>query len=458
MSIPILWHPEPMTADSPLLDAPVPLAARMRPRSLAEIVGQERLLRPGSPIFELAQPPTAAAASVGNSVILWGPPGTGKTTIAQVIARSSERRFIELSAITAGVKDVREVMNKAKSDREIYGVGTLLFLDEIHRFSKAQQDALLPGVEAGWVTLIAATTENPSFSVISPLLSRSLLCVLEPLSNNDVAELLRRAVADRRGLAGGFSLSEALADRIAELAGGDARRALNILEAASRHTAANTDAVGVLEITESSVESALDRALVRYDRDGDQHYDIISAFIKSIRGSDADAAIHWLARMIEGGEDPRFISRRLIILAAEDIGLADPQAIGIAVAAAEAVSQIGMPEGRIPLSEATIYLALAPKSNAAYLAINEAIDDVKRGQHSAVPKPLRSSNYPGASRLGNGQGYVYPHDDPIAAVEQAYLDKELSKKAYYRPKLIGFERELSERWAKLRAIVRGKKR
>jgi putative ATPase len=347
-------------------------------------------------------------------------------------------------------------MEAARRDHESYGVGTILFLDEIHRFSKAQQDALLPGVENGWVTLIAATTENPSFSVISPLLSRSLLLTLEPLSESDLLQLLNRAVADARGLNGRFKLGEELASKVARLAAGDGRRALTILDAAAQ----SAEGIGEspFEITQQAVESAIDKALVRYDRDGDQHYDIISAFIKSVRGSDADAAIHYLARMIEGGEDPRFIARRLIILAAEDIGLADPQALPLAVAAAESVALIGMPEGRIPLAEATIYLALAPKSNSAYLAINLALDDVRGGRSGAVPKHLRSSNYPGAAKLGNGKGYQYPHDDSRAVLPQQYLDGDLDMVEYYQPKDIGAERELAERWPKLRSIIRSFRR
>ncbi|MEN9747919.1 MAG: hypothetical protein RLZZ603_611 [Actinomycetota bacterium] len=384
-------------------------------------------------------------------MLLWGPPGTGKTTLAQAIARDSGRRFVELSAITAGVKDVREVMVQSQKERDAYGTGTLLFLDEIHRFSKAQQDALLPGVEAGWVTLIAATTENPSFSVIAPLLSRSLLLTLEPLSEEEISTLVKRAVTDPRGLNGEVALNESERNQIVLLAQGDARRALTVLEAAAAHAAS----VGNTTIQRPDIEESLDHALVRYDRDGDQHYDIISAFIKSVRGSDADAAIHWLARMIEGGEDPRFIARRLMILAAEDIGLADPQALPLAVATFETVQQIGMPEGRIPLAEATIYLALAPKSNAAYNAINAALEDVRAGMQPSVPKPLRSSNYAGAKGRGNGVGYVYPHDDAKAVVAQEYVTGKVAKRRYYVPKEVGFERELSERWAKLRAIIRG---
>jgi putative ATPase len=348
-------------------------------------------------------------------------------------------------------------MESARNDHDAYGVGTILFLDEIHRFSKAQQDALLPGVENGWVTLIAATTENPSFSVISPLLSRSLLLTLDSLSEPDLAELLTRATSDPRGLAGKFTLSDELAAKIAHLASGDGRRALTILDAAAQ-VVEGPKAMAPFEITEAAVESAIDRALVRYDKDGDQHYDIISAFIKSVRGSDADAAIHYLARMIEGGEDPRFIARRLMILAAEDIGLADPQALPLAVAAAESVAMIGMPEGRIPLAEATIYLALAPKSNSAYLAINAALDDVRGGNSGPIPKHLRSSSYPGAAKLGNGKGYQYPHDDARAVLAQQYLDGEVALAEYYQPKEIGAERELAERWPKLRAIIRSIKR
>ena len=427
-----------------------PLATRMRPRTIDEVVGQNQILKPGSPLRKLAEPASSNAKFSTTSVLLFGPPGTGKTTLARAVAASSGRRIIELSAITAGVKDVRDAMERARLDHDSYGVGTILFLDEIHRFSKAQQDALLPGVENGWVTLIAATTENPSFSVISPLLSRSLVLTLESISEPELEVLLHRAIEDARGLQSKFTLNSEQANKIAHLAAGDARRALTILEAAANAVEADGGQV----ITDEAIEAAIDRALVRYDRDGDQHYDIISAFIKSVRGSDADAAVHYLARMLEGGEDPRFIARRLIILAAEDIGLADPQALPLAVAAAEAVAKIGMPEGRIPLAEATIYLALAPKSNSAYLAINAALEDVRAGKSGDVPKPLRSSNYPGADKLGNGKGYLYPHDDPKAVSAQRYLSDELISRHYYNPKEIGAERELFERWPKLRAIIR----
>lgn len=434
-----------------------PLATRMRPRTIDEVVGQKHILKPGGPLRKLAEPSSNEKTSSSTSVILWGPPGTGKTTLARAVAASSGRRIVELSAITAGVKDVRDAMESARADHDAYGVGTILFLDEIHRFSKAQQDALLPGVENGWVTLIAATTENPSFSVISPLLSRSLLLTLDSLTEPDLVELLLRAVQDARGLNAKFTLASPLAAKIAHLASGDGRRALTILDAAAQVVEGEKDKAP-FEITEESVESAIDRALVRYDKDGDQHYDVISAFIKSVRGSDADAAIHYLARMIEGGEDPRFIARRLMILAAEDVGLADPQALSLAVAAAESVALIGMPEGRIPLAEATIYLALAPKSNSAYLAINAALDDVRGGNSGPIPKHLRSSNYPGATKLGNGKGYQYPHDDARSVLAQQYLEGDVALSQYYQPKEIGAERELAERWPKLRSIIRSFKR
>ena len=390
------------------------------------------------------------------SVILWGPPGTGKTTLAQAIARSSGRRFVELSAVTAGVKDVREVMERALADRDLYGTSTVLFLDEIHRFTKAQQDALLPGVENGWVILIAATTENPSFSVIAPLLSRSLLLTLEMLSDDDLGLLVDRAVSDPRGLAGRVELEPAAREAIVRLASGDARRALTALEAGAQSAAAGGEpGEGHPVITAEIVAAAVDRALLRYDKQGDEHYDVISAFIKSIRGSDPDAALHYLARMIEAGEDVRFIARRVIISAAEDIGTADPQALPIAVAAAQAVQLIGMPEGRIPLAEAVVYLATAPKSNAAYVGIDAAIADVRAGRLGRVPKPLRDAHYPGAKRLGHGKGYVYPHDEPVGVAQQQHLPDELVGTEYYRPTERGHEREIAARLAKLRAITRG---
>lgn len=386
------------------------------------------------------------------SVILWGPPGTGKTTIAQALATSSGRKFVELSAVTAGVRDVRTVMERALNDRDLYGQSTVLFLDEIHRFTKAQQDALLPGVENGWVTLVAATTENPSFSVVSPLLSRSLLLTLKPLSDEALEALVRRAIADPRGFDDTMSITDDAVAAIVQLASGDARRALTGLEAAATQTIANDAS----KITAETVSKAMDRALLRYDRDGDQHYDVTSAFIKSMRGSDPDAAIHYLARMIEAGEDPRFIARRLIVHAAEDVGMADPQALLIAVAAADAVQLIGLPEARIPLAEATIYIATAPKSNAAYIAIDQAIADVRAGKAGMVPIHLRDAHYSGAKKLGHGKDYRYPHNDPRGVLAQEYLPEGLTTTQYYRPTQHGHERVVSDRLEKIRRIIQGK--
>ena len=430
-----------------------PLAVRMRPRSLDEVAGQKHLLGPGSPLVALASDASGARGSV--SVILWGPPGTGKTTLAQAIARSSGRKFVELSAVSAGVRDVRRVMDEAMVSRDLYDLSTVLFLDEIHRFSKAQQDALLPGVENGWVILIAATTENPSFSVISPLLSRSLLLTLEQLSDDDLGQLIDRAVSDERGLNGLVTVDAEARSTLIRLASGDARRALTALEAAAASASATSKPGTETVVTAEIVASAVDRALLRYDRNGDEHYDVISAFIKSVRGSDVDAAIHYLARMIEAGEDPRFIARRIIVSAAEDIGMADPQALVIAVAAADAVQFIGMPEGRIPLAEAVTYLATAPKSNRSYLAIDKAIADVRAGEFGRVPKSMRDAHYPGAKRLGHGKDYLYSHDSDLGVVTQQYLPDELVGTEYYSPTEHGNERDVAARLAKLRRITRG---
>ena len=424
------------------------MAARMRPRDLNEVIGQEKALLPGSPLQILAKSETAQSSH--TSILIWGPPGTGKTSIAKAVANSSGRRFVELSAVSTGVKELREVIEKARTDQELYGVSTIVFLDEIHRFSKAQQDALLPSVESGGILLIAATTENPSFSVIAPLLSRSLLVRLEPLSHEAISLLIKSAISEPRGLDSKATIDNEALARIVELSGGDARRALTVLESAALRAIELSDKVPAT-IGLEDVGASLETALVRYDREGDQHYDTISAFIKSVRGSDADAAIHYLARMLEGGEDPRFIARRLILLASEDIGLADPTALSLAVAAHDSVSLIGMPEGRIPLAEATIYLALAPKSNTAYKAINKAVSDVKDGFLPSIPPSLRS-NY--LSKGDSHEAYIYPHDDPQSVVGQVYVE---DVPEYFQPKASGFEKALTDRWPALKRIIRGKR-
>ena len=422
--------------------AAAPLAVRMRPRTLDEVVGQQHLLRPGSPLRRLVED------DAPMSLFLWGPPGTGKTTLAHVVAAATNRRFVELSAVTAGVKDVRAVIDEARQQLALHNRQTVLFIDEVHRFNKAQQDALLPAVENRWVSLIAATTENPSFSVISPLLSRSLLLILEPLSDEDLAMLVVRALA---GPLQGLTIADEERDSILRMAGGDARRALTILEAA----AAAARAKGAAVIDRACLEDAVDRAPVRYDRAGDQHYDVVSAFIKSIRGGDVDAALHYLARMIEAGEDPRFIARRLVILASEDIGLADPTSLPTAVAAAQAVQMIGLPEARLNLAQATIHLSLAPKSNAVIAAIGKAAADVRAGLTGPVPAHLRDAHYPGAKALGHGRGYRYPHDFPGGVVTQQYAPDDVAGRDYYEPSDNGAERSAGARLAYLRTVLRG---
>jgi len=417
-----------------------PLAVRMRPRALDEVVGQGHLLTEGSPLRRLIGEDAPA-----TSVVLWGPPGTGKTTLAYLVAGS--RRFVELSAVTAGVKDVRAVIDDSKRRIATGERETVLFIDEIHRFTRSQQDALLPAVENRWVTLIGATTENPSFSVVGPLLSRSLLLVLQPLASTDIRALLERAVASERGLGGSVTLDDAARDHIVRVAGADARKALTLLESVAQ-AAGNGG-----EVTAELTEATMDAALVAYDKSGDHHYDVISAFIKSVRGSDVDASLHYLARMVVAGEDPRFIARRLVILAAEDIGLADPQGLVIAQAAADAVSFIGMPEGRIVLAEATAYLASAPKSNRAYRAIDAAIADVRAGKAGVVPEHLRDAHYAGAERLGHGKSYLYAHDAPHGVAAQPYLPETLEGARYYEPTEHGFERSLTERLGTIRRLL-----
>ncbi|GAA1736591.1 replication-associated recombination protein A [Isoptericola hypogeus] len=435
-----------------------PLAVRMRPATLDEVAGQGHLLVAGSPLRRLVEPvDEAARRAAPGSVILWGPPGVGKTTLAYLVATVSGRRFVELSAVTAGVKDVRQVIEDARRRLVAGGEETVLFIDEVHRFSKTQQDALLPSVENRWVTLVAATTENPSFSVNSPLLSRSLLLTLRPLTEDDVRTLVRRAVADERGLAGTVELADDAETQLLRMAGGDARKALTILEAAAGAALADAPVAGseAVVVDLATVERAVDVAAVRYDRDGDQHYDVVSAFIKSIRGSDVDAALHYLARMVAAGEDPRFIARRLVISAAEDVGMADPSALQTAVAAAQAVQLIGMPEGRIVLAEAVVHLATAPKSNAAYLGVDAALADVRAGRAGVVPPHLRDAHYAGAQGLGHGKGYQYAHDAPHGVAAQQYLPDELAGARYYTPTDRGFERQVTERLDRIREILGG---
>ncbi|MGI8615036.1 MAG: replication-associated recombination protein A [Nocardioidaceae bacterium] len=426
--------------------AHAPLAVRMRPRSLDELVGQDHLRATGSPLRRMVE------GDSSMSLLLWGPPGTGKTTVAALVSATTGRRFVEVSAVSAGVKDVREVLMAARRDLAAGGRETVLFVDEVHRFSKAQQDALLPGVENRWVSLVAATTENPHFSVIAPLLSRSLLLTLEPLSQHDVGELVDRAVHDERGLGGRLRLDPDAREHLIRLAAGDARRALTYLEAAAGGADARNSPVIDVEIA----ALAVDRAAVRYDRQGDQHYDVTSALIKSIRGSDVDAALHYLARMVEAGEDPRFLARRLMILASEDIGLAEPTALPTAVAAAQAVALIGLPEGRLPLAQAVIALSLAPKSNAVSTAIDAATADVRAGRLGAVPAALRDAHYRGASSLGHGHDYAYAHDDPRGVAPQQHAPDELADREYYVPTRRGAEAGLAEKLARIRAILRAR--
>lgn len=424
------------------VSAGAPLAVRMRPASLDEVVGQDHLLAPGSPLRRLVEGSGVA------SVILYGPPGSGKTTLAALISQATGRRFEALSALSAGVKDVRAVIDQARRAL-LHGEQTVLFIDEVHRFSKTQQDALLSAVENRVVLLVAATTENPSFSVVAPLLSRSLILQLRPLTSDDVRMVVQRAIEDPRGLGGRTTVAPEAVELLVRLAAGDARRALTALEVAAEAARAAGERVAV-----ETIEQSLDEAAVRYDRDGDQHYDVISAFIKSVRGSDVDAALHYLARMLVAGEDPRFVARRLMILASEDIGMADPTALQTAVAAAQTVALIGMPEAQLTLAHATVHLATAPKSNAVTTALAAAMDDIKAGKAGLVPPHLRDGHYSGAAALGNAQGYKYAHDARDGVVGQQYPPDELVGVDYYRPTGRGGERELAGRLDRLRAIIR----
>jgi putative ATPase len=410
------------------LRAQSPLAARLRPRGLDEIVGQEHLVGPGKPLRRLVE------ADRLTSAIFWGPPGTGKTTLAEVVALTTKRAFERLSAVTAGVKDVREVIERARDRLGQHGRGTILFLDEIHRFSKSQQDALLPSVEDGTLTLIGATTENPFFEVNPPLRSRSTLFRLEPLGRDAIVQLVCRGLA-AEGATGTHEAIDLLADR----AGGDGRQVLTSLEVAV--ALAGRDKVVDLE----HIEAALGTSALRYGRD--DHYDVTSAFIKSIRGSDPDAGLYWLARMLEAGEDARFIARRLVILASEDVGMADPMSLMVAVAAAQAVEHVGLPEAQLNLAQAVVHLATAPKSNRSALGIWNARTDVTAGVLGEVPAHLRDSHYQGAKVLGHGADYKYPHDDPRGWVPQAYRPEEIADRRYYEPTGLGYEQKVAERMA-----------
>lgn len=419
-----------------------PLAARMRPRSLAEFVGQEHFLGEGRLLRRLLK------ADRLGSLIFYGPPGTGKTTLARLLATETRSTFRQLSAVTSGVKELREVLNEARERLETSGRKTLLFIDEIHRFNKAQQDALLPDVEDGIVVFVGATTENPFFAINSALVSRSRVFQFESLTNEQIKQLLRRALGDQQRGLGRYqvTMQEDALDFLAETSDGDARRALSAME------------IGVLSATESPAlftrqlaEESVQRKAIQYDRDGDTHYDTISALIKSIRGSDPDAALYWLARMLEGGEDVRFLARRLVILASEDVGNADPAALPLAVSTAQACELVGLPECQLSLAQAVTYLACAPKSNAATVGIGEARQDVREGRILPVPVHLRDSHYAGAKRLGRGQGYQYAHDHPEGIAAQDYLGVE---REYYRPTDRGFERELAERLVQIRARLR----
>jgi putative ATPase len=413
-----------------------PLARRMRPENLDQFIGQEKILAEGKPLRTLILRDKVV------SLVFYGPPGTGKTSLARIIATTSKADFIQLNAVTSGVKDVREVIKTARDNWSLHSRRTILFIDEIHRFNKAQQDVLLSAVEQGTVIFIGATTENPFFYLTGPLLSRTRLFTFEALTVNDLVKMLTRALQDQQRGLGRLRVAiapEAL-NYLADKSEGDARAALNALETAVLAADRKGD---LICLSLEDVSEAMQKRLLAYDRQGDNHYDMASALIKSIRGSDPDAALYWMARMISGGEDPLFIARRLIISAAEDIGNADPQALPLAVAAAQAVQMIGMPEGRIPLAQAAVYLAGALKSNASYLAINRALELVEKEKNHVVPKHLKDSSYRGARQLGHGQGYCYPHDYPGHYVEQDYLPAALRGKKFYYPTEQGKEKDIA---------------
>ncbi|GAA0354706.1 AAA family ATPase [Bacillus horti] len=420
-------------------DAQAPLAHRMRPQTLDEVIGQEHIIGQGKLLRR------AIEADRLSPMIFFGPPGTGKTTLAKVIANSTHSHFEQLNAVTSGVADIRRVTGEAKERLSLYQLKTVLFIDEIHRFNKSQQDALLPFVEDGIIVLIGATTESPMFEINSALLSRSRVFRLEPLTNKHIEQIIQSALQNKaRGLGDlDIEIEQSALKHLVAVANGDARNALNALELAAMTTSPNAE--GKIVITQTVAEESIQQRVIQYDKNGDQHYDVISAFIKSIRGSDPDAALYWLARMIYAGEDPRFIARRLYVHAAEDVGMADPRAIQIAQAAAYAVDFVGMPEARIPLAEATVYLATAPKSNAVIMGIDNALAAVEKEESGQVPLHLRDSHYKGAKELGHGEGYKYPHDFEGGYIPQQYLPDHLQGKTFYSPTEYGYERTIKER-------------
>ncbi|MDS1030018.1 replication-associated recombination protein A [Bacillota bacterium LX-D] len=412
-----------------------PLAVRMRPKSLEEYIGQKHIVGPGKLLRR------AILADQLSSLIFYGPPGTGKTALAQVIAENTKGDFIRLNAVTAGASDLKNIIQTAKDNLTLYAKKTIVFIDEIHRFNKAQQDILLPYVEDGTIVLIGATTENPYFEVNSALLSRSKIFKLFPLEPDEIKAIISTALKDKeRGLGNlPVKITADAMEHFVHTSGGDARKALNAIELAVLTSVPNKE--GIIEIDLEVAEESIQEKAILYDKNGDQHYDVVSAFIKSMRGSDPNASLHWLARMLAAGEDPRFIARRMIILAAEDIGLADPQALAIAINAAQALDYIGLPEARIPLAEACIYLACAPKSNSVYVAIDKALNDVKKNIGS-VPLHLKDGHYPGAKSLNYGAKYLYPHDYPGNHVKQEYLPDKLAGIEYYYPSDNGKEQKI----------------
>lgn len=421
-----------------------PLASRMRPETLDEVVGQQHIIGKDKLLYR------AIKADKISSVIFYGPPGTGKTTLAKVIASTTSADFCQINATVAGKKDMEEVVEKAKNNLGMYGRKTILFVDEIHRFNKGQQDYLLPFVEDGTIVLIGATTENPYFEVNQALISRSIVFELKPLDNNDILKLIRRAVYDeKKGMAGyNADIDDEAAEFLADVSNGDARNALNAVELAVLTTPPSND--GKIHITLSVAQECIQKRVLKYDKTGDNHYDTISAFIKSMRGSDPDAAVYYLARMLYAGEDAAFIARRIMICASEDVGNADPNALQVAVAACEAVERIGMPEARIILAQAVTYIACAPKSNAAYLAIDAAMDVVRSEKTAAIPAHLRDAHYKGAAKLGHGAGYMYAHDYKNHYADQQYLPDELAGTTFYRPGDMGYEAQMKALQKKIR--------